>query len=341
MKSSNMPSGFATMPTRISGERDERLAHAARALSYHNAYLDDRLRAMLPHDFVILTARSGVGKTSFALDITVEGALAERRAGYFALEAEPRELERRMKYRWLVNQAYLRSLDGRETMSFTDWLVGRCEDIVGHMEQEANEWFLNNLGTLWTYYKGSGRFDADRMSKELLEIAQIVEVIVLDHLHYIDAKDGDNENRALSRIVHTLRDIALDAGRPVIAVAHLRKRDRGPDKTLLPEHDDLMGSSDLPKIATQIIAVGPAPFVDPPKWWLAPTLIAVIKDRREGNDGLAALVMFDKRSRSYTQDYALGRLIKGGTAWEQLSGGDVPGWARGHRQMELELAVDK
>lgn len=336
-----MPAGFATMPTRVAGEREARLKASASAMAYHNAFLDDRLRAVLPHDFVILTARSGVGKTSAALDMAISSALSERRVGVFALEAEPCELERRAKYRWLVNQAYLRSIEGRESLTYTDWLVGRCEDIVGYMEREANEWLLNNLGTVWTYYKGSGRFDADRMAKELIEISKIVEMIVLDHLHYIDAKEGDTDNRSLSAIAHTLRDIALDIGKPVIGVSHLRKRDRGADKSLIPEQDDLMGSSDLPKIATQIVALAPAPFVVPPKWWMAPTLVSVIKDRREGFDGLAALVMFDKRSRLYAEDYTLGRLIKGGTAWEQLKAGDVPTWARGHRELEIEFTDGK
>jgi hypothetical protein len=121
-------------------------------------------------------------------------------------------------------------------------------------------------------------------------------------------------------------------------VAHLRKR-QGPERLLFPEKDDLMGSSNLPKIATTIIALAPAPFIEPPKWWLAPTLIGVIKDRHDGEDGLAALTYFDKRYRMYSQNYTLGRLIKGGTEWEALKPGDVPGWARGNKQLEMELAA--
>lgn len=335
MTSSKMPSGFATMPVRVAGERDDRITAAARGLPFHQGFLDDRLRMILPHDMVIITAKTGAGKTSMALDLAIAGALNERKVGYFALEAEPLELERRSKYRWLSNASYNRSLENRDELNFTDWMLDRCEHIVGHMEREANEWFLRHMGSFWTYYKGAGRFDAETMTKEIVAISNLVEMIVLDHLHYIDAKDGDNENRSLSRIAHTLRDIALDVGKPVIAVAHIRKQ-QGAERTLLPEPDHLMGSSDLPKIATQIVALAPAPFIEPPKWWLAPTLIGVTKDRRGGVDGLAALVMFDKRSRSYVDSYTLGRLLKGGTEWEQLQPSDVPSWARGHRPLEVE-----
>lgn len=333
-----MPRGFSTMPRRVSGEREDRIESAKRGISYLTSFLDDRLRLMLPHELVVITARSGVGKTQMALDIATRNALVGLRVGYFALEAEPRELERRSKYRWLARTAYDRRMPGHDKLNYKDWMLGRCEDIVGAIEPDADLWFATKLSTLWTYYKGVEKFDADTMSREMVDIAKQVELMVLDHLHYVDAKDGDDDNRSVTRITTTLRTIALALGKPVIAVAHLRKR-VGPERTLLPDKDDLMGSSNLPKIATTIIALAPAPFVTPPKWWLAPTLIGVIKDRHDGEDGLAALTYFDKRYRMYSQHYTLGRLLKGGTEWEAIKAGDVPAWARGHKQLEMELAT--
>lgn len=338
MSKGKMPGGFSTMPTRVAGERSDRLSAAANGLSYHNTFLDDRLRMILPHDLVIITARTGAGKTSLALDLGIASALSERSVGYFALEAEPKELERRIKYKWMVNETFRRKVDRRDHLNFADWLVGNCEDIVGHLDNECNEWFLKHLSTFWSYYKGVGRFDSEKMNEEVMDISRLVELIIIDHLHYVDSKDGDNDNKSLSRIAHTLRDCALGIGKPVVAVAHLRKR-QGPERTILPEKDDLMGSSDLPKIATQIVALAPARFINPPKWWMAPTLIGVIKDRRTGEDDLAALVMFDKRSRSYSDVYTLGRLTKGCTEWDQLKPGDVPSWAKGHRPFEPDAVA--
>ncbi len=329
-----VPPGFAPMSERASGEREERLAAAARGLRYHHDYLDDRLRMILPHDLVIITARSGAGKTQAALSIAMANAVAGHATGLLALEAEPRELERRTKYGWLVGEAYRRNLPRHTELNFSDWLVGECEDIVGELDAEADEWFRRTLSKCWTFYKGLKRFDSDAMVQQILDIAKTVELIVLDHLHYVDARDGDTETRAQSRLAHTLRDVALDVGRPVIAVAHLRKP-VGPVRTLLPSYDEIMGSSDLSKIPTHVIALATARFVEPAKWWHAPTLIGVRKDRRDGEDGLAALMTFDLRTRSYRPEYTLGRLTKGDTEWEPLKPSDVPRWARGHRQLEV------
>jgi hypothetical protein len=330
------PGGFSTMPVRLAGELDDRLQAAERGIQLHNPYLDDRLRMILPHDLVIFTSRSGAGKTQSVLSVAVENARHDRRVGIFALEAEPRELERRAKYQWLALEAWGMRLPGIERMNYTDWLLGRCEDIIGDLNQQADEWFLNNLSQLWTYYKGHGRFSAEKMDQEIQEISPLVDLVILDHLHYVDGKEGESENKSLTRIAHTLRDCALALGKPVIAVAHLRKQ-FGQRATLMPDQEEIMGPSDIFKVTTQIVAFAPARFVDPPKWWLAPTLISVVKDRREGNDNLAALTWYDTRSRTYADHYTLGRLTKGCTEWEQLSPADIPRWAIRHRQIEIEM----
>lgn len=330
---------FSIVPARLAGECDDRLKSAENGIRLHNPYLDDRLRMLLPHDLVIVTARSGAGKSQAAIAISADNALNGREVAFFALEAEPREFERRLKYQWLSVEAWSTKLPGVERLNYTDWLLGRCEDIVGDLNEKADEWMLKNLSTLWTYYKGAGDFDADQMAKEIAEVSPLVDLVVLDHLHYVDGKEGENENKSQAKIAKTLRDSALALGKPVIAVAHLRKR-TGPVRTLLPEQDDIMGSSDVYKITTQIIAFAPARFIEPPKWWLAPTLIGVIKDRREGNDGLAALTYYDTRTRAYANHYTLGRLTKGDTEWEELKSSDVPRWAKRHRPLDGAHVVD-
>lgn len=323
------------MPARIVGERERRQSLAARGMSYHQTYLDDRLRAILPHDLVLLGAPTGMGKTDLALAIAMGNAQAERSVGYFALEAEPDELERRVKYAWLSAEAYRRQLPGVYELNFTDWLLGRCEDIVGHLNREADEWFLHRLGGMWTFYRGA-HFDAAALCKAILEIHTLVELLVIDHLHYVDTDEDANEARAQHDTIKAIRDVSLRVGKPVVLVAHLRKRDPRL-RQLVPSVDDFHGSSSITKIATQVITLAPATCVEAPKWWLAPTFLSVLKDRRAGTDGLVALTYFDRRTRNYDESYTLGRLIKGGTEWDQIKPVDAPNWARGHRQLELAL----
>lgn len=109
-------------------------------------------------------------------------------------------------------------------------------------------------------------------------------------------------------------------------------------RQLVPTKDDFHGSSDLVKIATQIITLAPASdIVDPPKWYLAPTFMTVLKDRRSGPSPVTALTMYDKRTCRYEDEYTLGRLTKGRTAWEQVKLAERPSWARGYRQLELDV----
>ncbi len=328
---------FGTMPARIVGEREDRLLLAARALQYHNTYLDDCLRAILPHDLVLIGAPTGMGKTDLALSIAMQNAMKERPTAYFALEAEPLELERRTKFAWLSSAIHARSMPYRTEFNFPDWLLGNCEHIVpDELERECAEWFLSHLGALWTFYRGD-KFDQHDLRKRILEIHRLVDLIIVDHLHYVDIEDnGGGDAHGLLETMKTIRDVSLRIGKPVILVAHLRKRDERLKK-IVPSIDDFHGSSNITKICTQAITIERAHKVQAPKWWLSPTYISVLKDRRAGAPPYVALQFFDRRTRTYEHDYVLGRLLKGNTDWEPVKPGDQPSWARGHRQLELEF----
>lgn len=326
---------FSTMPSRVRGELARRQYRAARAINYHNTFIDDVLRAILPHDLILIGAESGLGKTDLALSIAVANAMKERHVAYFALEAEPDELEVRMKYSWLSREAHRRRLPERDELNFTDWILCRCEHIVGALNDECDHWFLNHLGGLWTFYRGN-KFDQDDLRRRILEIHKSVDLIIIDHLHYVDMDDSDSETRAIGETMKAIRDVSLRVGKPAILVAHLRKRDERLKK-IVPGKDDFHGSSNIVKICTQAITMAPAHKVKPPKWWLAPTYIRIVKDRRAGAPPYVALQMFDRRTRIYEEDYQLGRLIKGDTDWEPVPPGDQPSWARCARQLELEF----
>lgn len=326
---------FYPMPTRLRGEREERLALSARRLNYHNTFLDDLLRGILPHDLVLLGAPSGMGKTDLSLSIAINNALKEHRVGYFALEAERRELERRQKYAWICEQAYRRNIERKHELNFADWYCGTQEDIVGDLDREADAWFQKNLGLLWTFYRGN-RFDKGDLRKNIEKMVDLVDLFVIDHLHYVDADENQSEHEGVGETTKAIRDIALLIGKPVILVAHLRKRDPRL-RALVPSIDDFHGSSNITKIATQVVTIAPATPIEAPKWYLAPTFISVLKDRRAGAPPFVALTHFDRRTRRYEEHYTLGRLTKGNTEWEQIKPADRPGWANGFKQMELDV----
>lgn len=324
---------FSTVPSRIVGELKDRKAQSARALNYHVSFLDDCLRAILPNDLVLIGAPSGIGKTDLALNIAASNASKGRAVHYFALEAEPLELERRTKFAMLSRLCYQRSHPQRNEMVYVDWLLGNCEHICGAYNDEVDHEILAHLGQLWTYYRGA-KFDAKDLQNSILKVQSMTDLIVVDHLHYIDTDGDDHEASALGDVVKTLRDVALRIGKPVILVAHLRKRDRGA-KQLVATLDDFHGSSNIVKICTQAITIERASCIDSAKWYLAPTFMTVLKDRRGGAPNLVALMHFDRRTKGYNDSYTLGKLSRNGTEWEQLSPGDKPGWAHHHKTMEV------
>jgi RecA/RadA recombinase len=321
---------FKSMSVRLRGELEDRQKRAENALPFGVSFLDDYLRGILANDLVLIGAPSGVGKTDLALSIALKNALMGKTVCFFALEAEERELERRMKYGMLARAVYgAKTLNPRASeLSFTEWLFGRCEDIVGPYNEIVDRRISQHLGNLRTFYRGT-RFGPADLATAILEIHETADLIVVDHIHYVDL-DDENEARALGDAVKVIRDVSLRVGKPVILVAHLRKRDSRA-KQLVATLEDFHGSSNLTKICTQAVTIERAYDVESPKWYLAPTFIAIPKDRRAGSPGVVAVTMYDRRFRTYETDYTLG-LIRSGK-WEAFGPHDAPSWAKGHKPL--------
>lgn len=327
--------GFRSAAVRVAGERHQRQKLAARQMKYGVPYLDDVFRAILPVDTILLGAETGLGKTELALNVATANVRAGYRVAYFALEAEENELEMREKHRWLSRQLYLRKLAGSRDLPFVDWYLGHCDDLVPpELDAEADAWIGEHLAGLLTYYRGR-IFGARELTAAIEGIHHQVDMIVVDHLHYIDAREDQDENRSLTETLTRIRELTLLVQKPILVVAHMRKKDERL-KQIVPTLGDFHGTSNLTKIATHVITIARAE-VESPKWYLAPTYMIGLKDRRAGAVPLVALCMFDKRTRAYEDTYTLGRLTKGRTAWEQLKQLEVPSWARCYRQLELEV----
>jgi KaiC/GvpD/RAD55 family RecA-like ATPase len=323
---------FRSMPARILGELSERVEMRGRALKYHHAFLDDVLRGILPNDLVLIGAPTGLGKTDLAMSIAATNAMLGRNVHYFALEAEPRELERRTKFAMLSNLAHGANHPQVHTLNYADWLLGECEEVCQHFNAQVDKIITKKLATFWTYYRGQV-FGAADLKRQVLDIHEESDLIVIDHLHYIDLDSDENEARAMGDTVKAIRDVALRVGKPVILIAHLRKREQG-SRRLVPTEHDFHGSSNIVKICTQAIAIERCHVVKPAKWYLAPTFMTVLKDRRAGAPPFIAVTNFDRRKKSYESHYTLGRLEKNGAEWNQLELGEEPSWAKHHKPLE-------
>ncbi len=320
--------GFRSMADRVRGERVHRQRMADRAISYNVSFLDDALRALMPDDLVLFGAETGIGKTELAQSIGMGAARRGLRVHYFALEAGKLEIEQRTKYKMLCEFA-ARSGRDLSTVSYADWMLMRCEDVFGDLDEEV-EYEMESLSNFHTFYKrDSERFTPERIVQCIDEIHGETDLMVLDHLHYVDV-DDDNENRGAKRIIQVCRDVTLSLQKPMIAVVHLRKGDTGPRaKELVPHLDRVHGSSEIVKICTRVVMLARANG-QPYHPTLSPTYMAVQKDRVSGSPRAVALCQFDIRRRSYAESYTLGRAKPGSDVFVPLDMQDVPRWARHH-----------
>ncbi len=320
---------FRTAAERLKGERDRRREVAKLAMPFCVPFLDDALGGILPHDLILLGARTGAGKTALASMIAQEAARAKRRVHYFALEAEPDEIERRIKYR-LIGET-LRSggtsVFNLRRLNYRDWYLGHLDDLVVPIESEVDRIAAEQYETLHTFYRGKD-FTISDFTRLVLAVQDQTDLVILDHLHYVDSEDP-NENRAYKDIVKGIRDTSLAVGKAVVLVAHLRKRDRT-RAPLVPDIDDFHGSSDITKIATKAILLAPGKRKEgqaPHEW---PTYMTVAKDRMDGAKPFVAAMCFDARLASYNGEYMLGRAktVSGVEEFEPVPVVELPRWAR-------------
>jgi replicative DNA helicase len=321
---------FVSSGDRVKDEAPERVELGKHELQYHHGFLDDCLRSILPHDFIILGAETGVGKTSIVTSIAKQNAKAGRRVYMIALEAEPKEIERRIKYEMIADIAYNDGIDPAD-LSYIDWYRGKLEHVLAKYNDVVDRRIALEYRTLHTYYRGS-KFDHDDIRRLFLAIQDKADLIILDHLHYVDIED-ENEARGFKRTVKMLRDVTLGIGKPVICVAHLRKKNMQERGQIVPDIERFHGASEVMKICTRAIMLAPCRTVEPSKWYESNTFIHVPKDRPSGATGHVALCRFDRRFKTYSSNYTLGRAIDGGTEWEPMPFQDVPKWARGHRNL--------
>jgi ABC-type enterochelin transport system ATPase subunit len=330
---------IGTIDQRLAGERERRLDDAKKLIPYDVAFLDDALGGMLPNDLVVLTARPGAGKTQLASTIAERGARSGRRVLGFFLEANRSEIERRMKYRALA-QVYA---DGvargarepgtvREVISFGRWMRGELDQLFADSEPAVERYLKQQIGPrLHTVYRGTS-FSLEDTERVMVAMQDRVDLVVVDHLHYVDVEDEEHEVKAQTQVMKKLRDLALRMNKPVLLVVHLKKAD-GMRSSLVPTMGELAGSSHITRVATHAVALAPAPH-NGKDWNLAPTFMTVLKDRLDGATPLVARIVFDKTLGTYREAYELGRVSRKGNeeSWEQIE--TLPYWA--HRALRKD-----
>lgn len=307
-------------------EVDGRLKNRDGLLQFGIKYLDDAMVGIMKNDLILIGAGSGGGKTQICCNIAAANVKAGKTVHYIALEAEYQEIERRIKYQLFAKHFFNDPKRPKDIhINFQNWMLGDYVSSCDFAEAAAATEFIDQFPTLYTFYKSESDFTVDHMIQTITEASIDTDLIILDHVHYMDF-DDDNENRAIKVIAKTARTLALEMGKPIILVSHLRK---GVAKTptFAPGLEEFHGSSDLYKIATKAVTLGPGGATNDGK---IQTYFRIVKNRFEGSvTRYIGRVFYDVKAGKYEKSYELGDAFQQPTdkGFQRLAHANYPAWA--------------
>ena len=172
--------------------------------------LDRLLAGMRGGDLVILAARPGVGKTSFALNIAINAAKAGTSVAFFSLEMPSAQLVQRV----LSSEAHV-SLSKMRTAKFEapDWLS--IVEACSHLDKL--EFYIDDTPALSILELRAKARRQLRHAKQGL--------IVVDYLQLMQSRGGRERDRHLEvgEISRGLKVLAKEMNMPVIALSQLSR----------------------------------------------------------------------------------------------------------------------
>ena len=306
---------------------DEERRKTKTPLPFGIPYLDCVTGGILNSDLIVLTARTGAGKTEMATLITQACLKIGKTVAFFALEAYRGEIESRLKFKLLAD-AFYSQIDSKrydKIPNYHDWRRGINSELTDKFESEADSMFEDKFKNLFTCYRSSN-FTPQKFEDELNHVWSFADIIILDHLHYFDF-DSENENAAMKATVKRIRELSEAIKKPILLVAHLRKKDRFA-KSIIPDSEEIHGSSEIAKIATQVVSCAPA--FDQPKLdkYIFPTYFRLCKNRDDSSrTRFVGLSGYNIRDNSYEENFKLGKLSLDESEFQEVTE-EWPQWAK-------------
>lgn len=316
----------------VGSKFDEAMAYIKRCqdsdLQFGVSYLDMAFRKIYPDDVIGIASPTGRGKSELVLQIASNAIRHGKKVLYFALESHRLEIELRIIYR-LLARLYFEDFDRPyQHISYTDWKSGRCK-LDKYYDQARSE-FESTYKPLMVYYKE--RFFG---SKEFLQQfnmhANDCDMWFLDHVQYIDIDHRETEMRAISEALMEIKAAAELLFKPGFLVSHIRKSS-GPRalRPLVVDYEDLIGTSNIPKICTRVVTFGPIKtdkIVYADSNTTFPTVFRICKDRNDGDQiKYVGVVGYEIQMRRYDSHCELAELINGDSDINLIEDSKLPFW---------------
>ena len=200
--------------------------------------LDKMITGLNKSDLIILGARPGMGKTSFALNIVRNVAVgAGKTVCFFSLEMSRDQLAQRM----LSSEAGIKSEKLR---------TGELEDAEWTRLAQAGE----NLSKANIFFDETSTITVPEMKAKLRRMKPAPDLVVIDYLGLMkSARNIDNRVQEVSEITRNLKIMAKELKIPVIACAQLSRGTEAKGKSHKPALSDLRDSGSIEQDADIVL----------------------------------------------------------------------------------------
>ncbi|MDZ4727438.1 MAG: replicative DNA helicase [Leptospira sp.] len=222
-------------------------------LKTHYTGLDLATTGLKPHELMILAARPGNGKTTFALNIASNVAIKERKTvAIFSLEMSRLELLLKL----LSAEARIDSY-AMKSGSLTPTQMSQLKDAVGTVTT-ANI-FIDDSGYL-TIQEFSARLRQLRTTED-------IGLVIVDYLQLMsDPRSAQGgRQQEVSSISRGLKQMAREIGCPVIALSQMNRSIETRSKDQRPQLSDLRESGAIEQDADIVCFIYREEMVKPPE----------------------------------------------------------------------------
>jgi len=172
--------------------------------------LDNLLAGMQRSNLIILAARPGMGKTSFALNIARHVAVKDKRSvGYFSLEMSQEELVDRL----VIAEADVDAWKMKTGNKLTDDDFTKMSNAYGILAEAPI--FIDDTPALSILEM--------RTKARRLQVENGVDLIVVDYLQLARSRNLENRVQEVSEISQGLKNLARELKIPVLALSQLSR----------------------------------------------------------------------------------------------------------------------
>jgi len=213
-------------------------------IRYWIGLLDDYLWWILENELVVVGAWTGIWKTEIANSIAIHNAKRGFKVNLLALEWDPWEIYYRY-IQWEINKklAWMKYIKPQEfRLNLVD--IEAIEDeVVANTPQSLRD----NLKIYWKKEIPN----QSRLEDIFTESVEDCDLIVLDHLHYLDY-NWESEARGITGIMKMVKMATEILRVPVVLISHLSR-----NLSWRPKISDLHWSSNIEKNANTVILLNP------------------------------------------------------------------------------------